>query len=158
MKRKITIIFVIGICVLLTGCKTLNTKVETYTCNKSGVDEDGNTTTNTIVVTHNNNKITKIEETDIMEVEPLVAEFVLSLGKNIAESLNTVDGINVEYSQISENQIKSVYIADYTKLKSESIKEALGDLYDEDNSIYGNLNISADEFKKSNISDGYTCS
>lgn len=161
MKKSVIIIFIICLCVLLTGCGNdsiiSKSKSETLNCSKNEIDENGYSTTENIVTTYKKSKITKIEQTTISETDPQFIKFSLNVGNSLVEKLNTIDGITANYTQIENNKLKFVLAADFSKLNSESIKKALGDLYDEENAVYSNLDITIDDFKEDKIADGYKC-
>lgn len=161
MRKSIVSFVLLCLCVILTGCdnsgNVLNSKSGTFTCTKSEVDEDGYSTESTIVATYKNDKISKVEETNISEMDPDYIEFTLAFGEAFAEALNSVDGLDIEYTKVNDNKIKYVLNADYSKINIDSIKDALGDLYEEDNTLYGNLDITKEDFKNTQVSDGYAC-
>lgn len=161
MRKSIVGLFLLCLCVILTGCdgggNVLNSKSGTLTCIKSEVDGDGYSTESVIVATYKNDKISKVEETNISEVDPDYIDFSLAFGVSFAEALNSVDGLNIEYTKVNDNKIKFVLNADYSKINIDSIKDALGDLYEEDNTIYGDLDITKEDFKNTQVSEGYSC-
>lgn len=95
MRKSIVSFVLLCLCVILTGCdnsgNVLNSKSGTFTCTKSEVDEDGYSTESTIVATYKNDKISKVEETNISEMDPDYIEFTLAFGEAFAEALNSVD-------------------------------------------------------------------
>ena len=63
--------------------------------------------------------------------------------------------MNVVYTKEDNNKIKFVMTVDFAKLNTESIKDAFGDLYDENN-FYSEKDITLEKFKENNLKD-YTC-
>lgn len=158
MRKSIFVICMICLCVLITGCENnLGLESSTLSCSKTEVDEDGYTTINDIVATHKNKKVTKIEETSVMETDPELTDFSFNILNAYADTLNKIDGINAKYTKVENNKIKLILTADYSKLKIDAIKDILGDLYNEDDAVLGNLDITIDEFKQNQVSDGYVC-
>ena len=130
---------------------------KTLTCSKTETDEDGYETIDDMVITYKNNKVTKVKETNTSKMDSSYIELTLSFGIVFAEAFNTIDGLNVEYSKISDDTLQFVMEVDYSKINADNIKEVLGDLYDDSqDTIYMANNLSLDKFKKDNL-DGYTC-
>lgn len=159
MKKygKLAIVFVLVL--LLSGCGKESislSKEKTMTCTKTTTDEDGYKTDDKMEITYKNNKVTKVTNTNISETDPDILDMTYSFMTAFAEKFNKVDGMNVVYTKEGTNQIKFVMSVDYAKLNVDSIKENLGDLYDEDDSFYGDTDITIDEFKE-NYLEGYTC-
>ena len=125
MKKILIVTFSILSCILLVGCT--NTKSGTLNCTKTSTDEDGYKTEEILKATYENNKVIKVEETSIEETDPNFINFSYAILSGIFEKLKNVDGINVDYSKIDNNKIKSVMKIDYSKFKIESLKEALGE-------------------------------
>lgn len=158
MKKTIIAICMICLCVLLTGCgNNLSLESGTLNCSKTETDEDGYTTTYDLIATYKNNKITKIEETSVMETDPELIDFTFNILNAYGETLDKIDGINAKYTKVENNKIKLILTADYSKINKDSIKEALGDSYDENDAIFSNFDITVDDFKQSQTSDSYIC-
>lgn len=156
MKKFLVVTLSILSCILLAGCT--NTKSGTLNCTKTSTDEDGYKTEEILKATYENNKVVKVEETSIEETDPDFINFSYVILSGIFEKLKNVDGINVDYSKIDNNKIKSVMKIDYSKFKIESLKEALGDLYSDDsNTIYKKANVNITDFKQEYEKNGYTC-
>jgi len=154
MKKILIVTFSILSCILLVGCT--NTKSGTLNCTKTSTDEDGYKTEEILKATYENNKVIKVEETSIEETDPNFINFSYAILSGIFEKLKNVDGINVDYSKIDNNKIKSVMKIDYSKFKIESLKEALGELYSDD-TIYKKANVNITDLKQEYEKDGYTC-
>lgn len=156
MKKILIVTFSILSCILLVGCT--NTKSGTLNCTKTSTDEDGYKTEEILKATYENNKVIKVEETSIEETDPNFINFSYAILSGIFEKLKNVDGINVDYSKIDNNKIKSVMKIDYSKFKIESLKEALGELYSDDSdTIYKKANVNITDLKQEYEKDGYIC-
>lgn len=156
MKKILIVTFSILSCILLVGCT--NTKSGTLNCTKTSTDEDGYKTEEILKATYENNKVIKVEEISIEETDPNFINFSYAILSGIFEKLKNVDGINVDYSKIDNNKIKSVMKIDYSKFKIESLKEALGELYSDDSdTIYKKANVNITDLKQEYEKDGYTC-
>lgn len=141
----------------ITGCGTNNNLIGTLECSKESTDEDGYKTIDKMTVTYKNNVVTNVKQISTMETDPDFIELSLSFGNAFAEKLNVVDGINVKYSKENDDTIKYTMDIDYAKVDINEIKNALGDLFDEeDSSIYSNDKLNLEEFKNENLKD-YTC-
>ena len=119
MKKILIVTFSVLSCILLVGCT--NTKSGTLNCTKTSTDEDGYKTEEILKATYENNKVVKVEETSIEETDPNFINFSYAILSRIFEKLKNVDGINVDYSKIDNNKIKSVMKIDYSKFKIESL-------------------------------------
>lgn len=161
MKKILIGCFITTILFFSTGCDnntTNNSKKDntsgTLVCNKSETNEEGYKVEDEMIVTYKNNKVTKVEQTNIEEMDADMIETTYSFGTLFAKAFNEIDGMNVAYSKES-NGVKFTMSVDYTKFDPSSLKETLGDFYDDD--VYYSANdITIDEFKINNL-EGYTC-
>lgn len=151
--KKIYYLGILGILLFtVTGC---GSTTKTMTCTKTSTDEDGYKTTDTLEVTAKEDKVIKVIDTNVSEVDPNYLDFTFNLSSGLSETINKVDGMNVVYTKEDNNKIKFVMTVDFTKLNTESIKDAFGDLYDENN-FYSEKDITLEKFKENNLKD-YTC-
>lgn len=154
--KKILIVLLVC-CFIITGCGTNDNQIGKLECSKESIDEDGYKTIDNMTVTYKNNEVTNVSQTTLTETDPEFIEFSLTFGNAFAEKLNVVDGINVKYSKENEKTIKYTMDIDYAKVDVNDVKNALGDLFDEeDGSIYSNEKLNLEEFKNENLKD-YTC-
>lgn len=134
-----------------TGCE----KTNTLNCTKTETDDDGYKTTETIVVTSKNDKVSKVEQTSIQEMEANLVDSTISFGETFSSAFNEIDGMDMKYSKESETSIKLTMSVDFAKLDMDKLKEAFGsDLTDD--SFYSSKDMTVEEFKKENL-EGYTC-
>lgn len=162
MKKRLMLffgVFIIGL--LVTGCGNKEGGIfggnsGTKTCTKTSVDEDGYNTTDTMIITYKNDKVTIVEDTNISEMDPKYIDFTFSFGTSFAEKLNEVDGFNVEYSKEENNKIKLYMKVDFNKINENNIKDKLGELYSEDDPFYVKKDITVDDFIAENLYD-YKC-
>ena len=134
-----------------TGCE----KTNTLNCTKTETDDDGYKTTETIVVTSKNDKVSKVEQTSIQEMEADLVDSTISFGETFSSAFNEIDGMDMKYSKESETSIKLTMSVDFAKLDMDKLKEAFGnDLTDD--SFYSSKDMTVEEFKKENL-EGYTC-
>lgn len=154
MKKIIRIMTITSLLMFITGCGS-KTNTQILTCTKTSTDEDGYKTTDTIEVTAKEDKVFKVIDTNISEIDPNYLDFTFNLSSGLSETINKLDGMNVIYSKEDNNKIKFVMTVDFTKLNAESIKDAFGDLYDENN-FYSEKDITLEKFKENNLKD-YTC-
>ena len=153
MKKIVEIMAISSLFMFVTGCGSNST--ETLTCTKTSTDEDGYKTTDTLEVTAKNDKVVQVVDTNISETDPDLYDFSYNIYSGFATTFNKVDGINMVYSKEDDNKIKFVMTVDFTKLNTESIKNTLGDLYN-DNNFYNEKDITLEKFKENNLKD-YTC-
>ena len=158
MKKysKLAVLFVL--IALISGCGKDGislSKEKELTCTNTTTDEDGYKNEDKMVVTYKDNKVVKVTETNVTETDPSMLDMTYSFTSAFAESFNKVDGMNITYSKEGNNKLKFVMIVDYDKIDVDSLKNTLGDLYDEDN-FYNKKDITIDEFKENNLKD-YTC-
>lgn len=106
-------------------------------------------------ITYKNNKVTKVENINISEMDKDMLEMSYSFGVIFANLFNEIEGMDVKYTKESDTNLKYVMTVDYTKLNIDSLKESLGENFDDD-SFYSSTNISLDEFKENNLKD-YSC-
>lgn len=154
MKKIIRIMAITSLLMFITGCGS-KTNTQTLTCTKTSTDEDGYKTTDTIEVTAKEDKVIKVIDTNVSEVDPNYLDFTFNLSSGLSETINKLDGMNVVYTKEDNNKIKFVMTVDFAKLNTESIKDAFGDLYDENN-FYSEKDITLEKFKENNLKD-YTC-
>lgn len=151
MKKNVILMFVIGVMLFTTGCE----KTNTLNCTKTETDEEGYKITETMVVTAKNDKISKVEQTSIQEMEKDLVDSTISLGQTFSSTFNEIDGMNMTYSKESETSIKMTISVDFSKLDVNKLKEKFGSDFTDD-SFYSSNNKSLEEFKNENL-EGYTC-
>lgn len=162
MKKKLILVAFIGL-FLLTGCGTNETKTSkgtlnsgTLNCTKAEYDEDGYKTTDTMVIKYKKNIVTNVSETNVSEMDPDTIDISLAFGNLFAEALSKLDGMNVKYTKLSDNELEFTIDVDYSKVDLEKVKDTFGDAYDESQSSMYTKDVSLDTFK-ADILDGYTC-
>lgn len=159
MKKIISLFMALGLIVSLSGCGKKETKedkdtTKTLTCTKT-TEEDGMKSDNKVVVTYNDEKILTVEETETSVMDKSLLDMSYNFGTKMAEGFNKVDGMEMTYEKVNDTTLKSVIKMDYTKLKAENMKEALGDGFDEED-FNKSIKMNIDEFKKEEL-EGYTC-
>ncbi len=157
MRKYFIFMLVAGFMVLTTGCnkETPKDTPKALTCSKVETSEDGYKTTDTIKVNSKDNKVTKVEETTITEMNPEMVEMTVSLGESFISTFNDINGFNASYVKESENSVKYTLSIDYEKLNIDELKEKFGEDFD-NNSFYTSKDITVEEFKTQNL-EGYTC-
>ena len=138
---------------LLTGC---GNNSGTKTCTTTTTDDDGYKTTDTMVITYKDSKVTQVEDTKVSEMNPSYIDFTVALSEGVAKEMNKWDGFEVKYSKEGGNKIKGYINVDFTKIDANAFKEALGELGEENDMFYTNNDITIDDFI-SKYADGYTC-
>lgn len=149
--KKIAIVSVLILVLLITGCEG---KTKTLTCTKESV-EDNLKTSEEMLVSYKNNKVFKITQTTIEEMDPDLIDTTISFGENFASTLNQVDGFEVNYSKESNNSVKYQITMDYSKMDMNKLKELFGDDWNEEDYIKAK-DQDIEEFKKERL-EGYTC-
>lgn len=149
--KKIAIVSVLILVLLITGCEG---KIKTLTCTKESV-EDNLKTSEEMLVSYKNNKVFKITQTTIEEMDPDLIDTTISFGENFASTLNQVDGFEVNYSKESNNSVKYQITMDYSKMDMNKLKELFGDDWNEEDYIKAK-DQDIEEFKKE-LLEGYTC-
>lgn len=153
MYKKGLFGFLVAFCLFaFTGC---GTGPKTLSCEKVTTDENGYKTTDTINVTYENDKVTKVENINLSEMDASTVDATISFASLFATAFNEVNGMHVEYSKENDTTVKYVMTVDYNELDLDSLKETFGDSLDED-SFYSSKDITIDEFKEKNLAD-YTC-
>ena len=159
MKKLSKLVIAFVFIFLITGCRKENvslSKDKTITCTKTTTDEDGYKTEDKMEITYKDSKITKVKDTNVSETDPEMIDFTYTLMTGFAETFNKINGLNVTYTKEDNNKIKFIMNVDYSNLNVESIKENLGELYNEEESFYGDPDITIDEFKEKYLKE-YTC-
>lgn len=151
MKKYVILMCAVGVMLFTTGCE----KTNTLNCTKTETDDDGYKTTETIVVTTKKDKVSKIEQTGITEMDADKIETALSFGKSFSSAFNEIEGMSITYSKESDNSIKATTSIDFAKLDMDKLKEAFGDDLTDDE-FYSAKDMSLEEFKTKNL-EGYTC-
>ncbi len=149
--KKIVIVSVLILVLLITGCEG---KTKTLTCTKESV-EDNLKTSEEMLVSYKNNKVFKITQTTIEEMDPDLIDTTISFGENFASTLNQVDGFEVNYSKENNNSVKYQITMDYSKMDMNKLKELFGDDWNEEDYIKAK-DQDIEEFKKERL-EGYTC-
>jgi hypothetical protein len=149
--KKIVIVSVLILVLLITGCEG---KTKTLTCTKESV-EDNLKTSEEMLVSYKNNKVFKITQTTIEEMDPDLIDTTISFGENFASTLNQVDGFEVNYSKESNNSVKYQITMDYSKMDMNKLKELFGDDWNEEDYIKAK-DQDIEEFKKERL-EGYSC-
>lgn len=159
MKKLSKLVIAFVFIFLIIGCGKENvslSKDKTITCTKTTTDEDGYKTEDKMEITYKDSKITKVKDTNVSETDPEMIDFTYTLMTGFAETFNKINGLNVTYTKEDNNKIKFIMNVDYSNLNVESIKENLGELYNEEESFYGDSDITIDEFKEKYLQE-YTC-
>lgn len=162
MKRGVNLLLMIfAVSFLLTGCNNESNILSggnsgTKTCSKTTTDEDGYKTTDTMVITYKNDKVAKVENSNISEMDPDYVDFTLNIGQSLVETFNKFKGIEAACTKEDDNVVKMDLNVDFTKIDIDNIKETLGELYSEENAFYSKSDITVDDFISKNL-DGYTC-
>ena len=166
MKRNILFIFLmIASLGLMTGCDKdnantsnggiLSTK-KTLVCSKENTDEEGYKTLENMEVVYKGTKVLSVKSTSTSETDPSIINFTLNIGKAMADKFSEIDGIYMNYEKVENNKIKITTEVDYKKIDINQMKEKLGSLFSEEDSLYSKNDITIDEFKANNL-EGYTC-
>ena len=171
MKKTLIVFVAIISLFLITGCGIKSGKsgggksggsilnpTKTMTCTKVETDDNGHKTSEEMVITYNSKKVLKVHNTQTIETDAQYRDFALNVGKTVAEEMSKVEGIEVTYTGVDSDKVKMEMDVEFEKVNLEQLKEALGDLYDEDeaDSFYGKKDITIEEFKKENL-EGYNC-
>lgn len=151
-KRGLLVVMGVLCLFAVTGC---GNNSGSLSCEKVTTDEEGYKTTDTINVTYENNKVTKVENINLSEMDPAAVDMTISFANLFTSALNEVNGMNVEYSKENDSTVKYIMTVDYKELDIDALKEAFGEDFDEE-SFYSSKNITIDEFKEKNLTD-YTC-
>lgn len=165
MKKFSKLIIVCSFMFFLIGCTPTENKQnepnkttsETVICTNETVSEDDLKTTEIVEVTAINDKVTKVIDTNIIEVDPTYLDFTYQIANASLENYNAIKGIKTTYSKEGNNKLKLVIEIDYSKLDADKIKETLN-TEDRENSIYYSSKdtITLDEFKEKHLKD-YNC-
>lgn len=135
---------------LITGCGS----EKTLTCTKETVIDDLKTTEE-IKVSYKQDKILKISQTTIEEMDPDVIDTTIDFGESFASAFNDIDGFTIKYSKENNNAVKYEMTMDYRKMDMAKLKEKFGDDWnDEEFTKAKDMNI--EEFKNEQLA-GYTC-
>ncbi len=150
MKKYVMSIVVLMILTCITGCGNSGT----LTCTKTET-KDGNNIEDTMIVTYKNNKVIKVEETNITEMDKDMVDMTVSFGTAFSSQLNEVKGFNAVYSKESDTKVKYVITVNYEELDLEQLKSKFETDFKEV-SFYSSKDMTLDNFKENNLSD-YTC-
>jgi hypothetical protein len=169
MKKILASLLAVAICLsLITGCGSTNNNNNTgssknsgkLSCNKVETDDDGYKTTDELIVTYKDDKVIKVEDTNIAETDSDYIDFTLSFGQLFAQAFNQIDGMQVEYSKVDDDKIKYVMSVDYTILDVEALNDLISDMDTSSEStndlFYSQKDISINDFR-SNYLNEYTC-
>ena len=161
-KYALMMLSILFALVLITGCGNKNENgtndgvLKTKTCTKTTINDDGYSTTDTMIISYKNDKVMIVEDTNISETSPQFIDMSLSIAKALTDKLNEINGFTVECSKEDSNKIKAYMKVDFDKIDINNLKEKLGDLYSEDKSFYTKKDITINDFINTNLS-GYTC-
>lgn len=166
MKKSFLCFLIVSALFLTTACgnksdndekEDSKSKTETLTCTSSETDEDGLKTEDTAVIKYNSkdNKVISIEETAITEVDANFMSFTFNMLDALAKKFDEIDGISIKVSKENDTTIKSVTSITYDKINVDSIKSALGDMFDED-ALFSKKDVTIDDLKNETFKD-YTC-
>lgn len=166
MKKKFLVVLLMFLVMFVVGCgKTTNSDKpgkkglfdtkKTMTCVKEETDEDGLKTKSTMKITYNSKKVYKVDSIVESDLDPDYGALQESLISSFIQTFNNIDGISAKSSS-NNGKITLEMDIDYDKINVEQIKEVLGDLYDEEDSIYDKKDYTIEEFKADNL-EGYTC-
>ncbi len=167
MKKTLVIALSIMACLITVACKKpiemldeddviFYSSKKTTTCVKEEMDNDGYMNYETIEIVYDDFKILKIKSNMISEMNSTYIDYAISVGESIAQKLNDLDGVKIEYKKIENNKFQIVTEVDYEKLDVDQLKEVLGDFYDENNQVYNIKNTSFKEYKKEFLKE-YIC-
>lgn len=134
---------------LLTGCS------KTLECTKETTLENNYQRTDTMKVYTKKDKVIKVENTNITEMAQSELDMSYTFGEIFSKTINEIPGMNLVYTKIDNNKLKSEMTVDYTALNEEILQESLGDFYN-DAEFYSKKEITLKEFKEKNLKD-YTC-
>ena len=158
MKKILCILIILLVLIPITGCKKeQKTNDNVLTCTKKEKDKSGKKTSNTLTITYDNEKISKLKSTTVSEMDPTTINLTMSIGGKVFEEMNKIDGLNMKYQKVSKNELGLVVEIDYTKIDTKKIKEKLGKLYDEDAKLYNLQDTSIDDLEKELEKEGYSC-
>lgn len=154
MKNYMIGLMCLFLLLTITGCGSVSNS-GTLRCNKSYTD-DGDKVTETVVITYKKGMVTKLENTNITEMEDQsMVDMTLAIGSGMISSLNEVKGVTAKYTKEGDNKVKLAMTIDYEALDYEDLKSKLGSLVN-DNKYFESKEISIEDFKKNNLSD-YIC-
>lgn len=172
MKKYFFAFLVVGALFLTTACGKDTTddktdknnddkktnEVLSLTCTKSEVDEDGNETSEKAIIKYNSvdKKVQTVESVSSIHVEANLLDTTLNVLNLSSKVYDAVDGISMTNTKKNDTTIETIISVDYTKLTTESLKNALGDLYNEDNALFSLEEATIDNLKATSFSD-YTC-
>lgn len=162
--KNIKYLLLVVLLITVTGCtkgedipKSILGGPKTLTCTKEEVDEDGFKTFETMKIKYDKKTVLEVDAEQLMETDPEYLDMIYGFGTSFAETLNEVDGYTVKYDKVDENTLKFTTKLDYKKFNPELLKEALGELYDEeDNDFTSKTNYTIEEFKEEHLQD-YDC-
>lgn len=81
--------------------------------------------------------------------------FTFNMLDALAKKFDEIDGISIKVSKENDTTIKSVTSITYDKINVDSIKSALGDMFDED-ALFSKKDVTIDDLKNETFKD-YTC-
>lgn len=153
-KKIISFILVgIGLIFVILGIVLVPQK-KTIVCTNNTVDADGYKRNSKYEILYNSEKILKIKQTEIVELDPSTLNLALTYGNAFAKEANQFNGVSCQYSKEKDNQLKLIMEVDYQKLDQKQLKKA------DESSTKTTFDFSKEytinQFQKE-ILKGYTC-
>ena len=149
MKKTAIILFLLITC-CLTGCGN----EKTLTCTRE-ITEENLTTKNEVKLFYKNDKIFKISQQTITEMDEELINQSMDFNQEFLDMLKDIKGLEASYSKEGKKALKSTLIIDYTKLDVNQLKDKFGEEFDE--SEFTKAKDRNIEDYKSKELEGYTC-
>jgi len=144
MKKYVVLLMVVS-AIFVTGCGN-DEKTSVMKCTKENEE---------VVITHQNDKILKIESSEVMEEEKATLDATYPMLEQIYAEINKVKGFEVKLARESDTKLKITMLLDYETLDIKALQEAMGEDATADDLISGK-NLSLTDFQKENLED-FTC-
>lgn len=149
MKKGAIILFAI-IALSITGCGS----EKTLTCTKE-TTQNNLTSKNEITVFYKKDKILKISQQSIVEIEEQLIDQTMEFNQEFLDNFKDINGFEINFSKEGKNTIKSTVVIDYTKIDENQLKDKFGDDFDASQLInIKDKNI--EDYKKEEL-EGFTC-
>lgn len=162
MKKIIILISAIALTIILTACGTkettkTNEKTSSIKCTLNETGEDGLTVDYSIEYIFSDNKISKVESTSIIEVEPEVLEATIKGSDEIIKNMALYDGFEYNLTKEDDSHIKGEIEIDYSKINTKDLRKKYGDDYVDEDMYLKYSEMTFDSIKDSMITAGYNC-
>ncbi len=159
--KKLSILFMAVLLMFVTGCSFGNKAnsvkgVKTMTCTKEEIDENNNKTTDTMIITYNSEKVLKVDETTLAEMDPSYISMAYGLGSMFVSMYKNIDGLDASMEMVDNNKIKTIFNIDYDKLNMDQVRENLGNITSDADNTYSSNSYTIERFQE-NFLEGYSC-